>query len=170
VAEAWIGLGSNVGDRREYLRAALSGLRRCGEPRRASSLYETEPVGLKEQGAFLNAVACIETALPPRALLDALLGIELEQGRTRRVRFGPRTLDLDLLFYGEAVMDEPGLRLPHPRLHERRFVLAPLCEAAPNLVHPLLRLTAGELLERLEDASHVAAIESYPEWAEPGVY
>lgn len=168
--EAWIGLGSNLGDRKEYLRAALTGLRRCGGLRRASSLFETEPVGLKEQGAFLNAVACVETALPPRILLDALLGIESEQGRTRRVRFGPRTLDLDLLFYGDAIVDEPGLRLPHPRLHERRFVLAPLCEAASNLVHPVLRLTAAELLARLDDPSRVALIESYPEWAAPGVY
>ena len=113
-----------------------------------SSIRETEPVGFVEQPRFLNAVAAIETALSPRALLDRLLEIERNLGRTRTgPRFGPRTIDLDLLVYGDEVVDEPGLSVPHPRLAERRFVLEPLAELAPELVvparGPLSSLLAG---------------------------
>ena len=102
-----------------------------------SSFRETDPVGYLDQPRFLNAVAALETALEPRALLDRLLAIELELGRTREgPRFGPRTVDLDLLLYGDRVIDEPGLVVPHPRLAERRFVLEPLSELDPNLVVP----------------------------------
>jgi 2-amino-4-hydroxy-6-hydroxymethyldihydropteridine diphosphokinase len=129
VARAAIGLGSNLGDRRAHLSAAVRRLEAAGEVVAVSSLYETAPMGGPAQGPFLNAVAVVETALTPRALLDLCLAVEREAGRRRLVRWGPRSLDLDLLLYGTTVVDEPGLRVPHPRLAERRFVLEPLAEA-----------------------------------------
>jgi 2-amino-4-hydroxy-6-hydroxymethyldihydropteridine diphosphokinase len=104
---------------------------------RVSTLRQTEPVGYLDQPRFVNAAAELETSLSPRALLDALLAVERELGRTREgPRFGPRTIDLDLLVYGDRVVDEPGLEIPHPRMHERRFALEPLAELAPALVVP----------------------------------
>ena len=134
---AYIGLGSNLGDREGNLRTALARLTELGEVR-ASSFRETDPVGLTDQPRFLNAAAELSTDLPARDLLDALLTIERDLGRdrAREERWGPRTLDLDLLLYGDEVIDEPGLRVPHPRLAERRFVLEPLHELAPGLVLP----------------------------------
>ena len=135
MARAFIGLGSNLGDREAALRGALELL---GEDVVAvSSFRETEPVGYLDQPAFLNAAAALETGLEPRALLERLLGVERELGRTREgPRYGPRTIDLDLLVYDDRVIDEPGLVVPHPRLAERRFVLEPLAELDPNLVVP----------------------------------
>jgi len=159
MAEAWIGLGSNLGNRRAHMRGALRELAHLGRLRAVSPLYETEPVGLREQPAFLNAAACLETELGAGELLDALLEIEARHGRVRGVRNAPRTLDLDLLFYDDAVIREPGLEVPHPRLHERRFVLEPLCAAAPGLRHPVLGLSVRELLERLEDGPAVTLVE-----------
>ncbi|MBM3696176.1 MAG: 2-amino-4-hydroxy-6-hydroxymethyldihydropteridine diphosphokinase [Actinobacteria bacterium] len=136
MARAAVGLGSNLGDRRAHLAQAVDRLGEAGEVMAVSSLYETAPIGGPEQGPFLNAVAVVETALTPRALLDRCLGLEREAGRRRRVRWGPRPLDLDLLLYGEAAVDEPGLRVPHPRLAARRFVLEPLLEAWPEAALP----------------------------------
>jgi 2-amino-4-hydroxy-6-hydroxymethyldihydropteridine diphosphokinase len=138
-ATAYVGLGSNLGDREAMLRRALELLdARPGiEVVAVSALRETEPVGFLEQPRFLNAAARLETELPPRRLLSALLEVEQELGRDRSgPRFGPRTIDLDLLLYGELELDEEGLGIPHPRLHERRFVLEPLAELAPGLVVP----------------------------------
>jgi 2-amino-4-hydroxy-6-hydroxymethyldihydropteridine diphosphokinase len=134
---AFIGLGSNLGDREENVRAALERLSELG-PLRASTVRETDPVGLTEQPMFLNAVAEVRTELPARELLASLLAIERDLGRDRTVeqRWGPRTIDLDLLLYGGDVIDEPGLTVPHPRLAERLFVLEPLHELAPDLVLP----------------------------------
>jgi 2-amino-4-hydroxy-6-hydroxymethyldihydropteridine diphosphokinase len=134
---AFIGLGSNLGDREENIRAALERLSELG-PLRASTVRETEPVGITDQPSFLNAAAEVETELSARALLESLLAIERDLGRDRTAeqRWGPRTIDLDLLLYGEEVVDEPGLTVPHPRLAERRFVLEPLHELAPELVLP----------------------------------
>ncbi|GIU74135.1 MAG: 2-amino-4-hydroxy-6-hydroxymethyldihydropteridine diphosphokinase [Bryobacteraceae bacterium] len=164
MVEAWIALGSNLGNRRSHLRGALREVLRLGRLRAVSPLYETEPVGLRGQPEFLNAVARLDTALGARPLLDALLDIEIRHGRVRGARYGPRTLDLDLLFYGEAVIREPGLEVPHPRLHERRFVLEPLAAAAPELRHPLLGRTVRELLENLTGCEAVRLAEG-PEWA-----
>ena len=135
VARAYIGLGSNLGDREAALWGALMLL---GEDVVAvSSFRETDPVGYLDQPRFLNAAAALETELEPRALLERLLEVERELGRTRDgPRFGPRTIDLDLLLYGDRVIDEPGLVVPHPRLAERRFVLEPLAELDPDLVVP----------------------------------
>ena len=148
MARAFIGLGSNLGDREAALRGALELL---GEDVVAvSSFRETEPVGYLDQPAFLNAAAALETGLEPRALLERLLGVERELGRTREgPRHGPRTIDLDLLVYDDRVIDEPGLVVPHPRLAERRFVLEPLAELDPVLVVPG-RGRVADLLSRLE--------------------
>jgi 2-amino-4-hydroxy-6-hydroxymethyldihydropteridine diphosphokinase len=140
---AYIGLGSNVGDRRATLEAALA---RIGA-RRASPLAETEPWGRRDQPPFLNAVAEIETDLAPHALLDRLLEIEREFGRVRDERWGPRTLDLDLLLYGDLRIRTESLTVPHPRLAERRFVLEGLACLCPDRVVPGLGRTVRDLLE-----------------------
>ena len=139
MTRAYVGLGANLGDRERTMRAAVHAL--AGEAGievvAVSTLRETEPVGVGDQPRFLNGVAELETSLAPRELLDQLLAVEQRFGRVRtRGEHGPRTLDLDLLLYGDEVMDEPGLAVPHPRLHERRFVLEPLAELAPGLVVP----------------------------------
>jgi 2-amino-4-hydroxy-6-hydroxymethyldihydropteridine diphosphokinase len=140
VTLAYVGLGSNLGRRREAIAAALEELRgeQGIEILGVSSLRETEPVGYKNQPHFLNGAALVDTELAPRKLLERLLEIERRLGRTRgdRPRFGPRTIDLDLLLYGAETIDEPGLTVPHPRLHERRFALEPLVELDPALEVP----------------------------------
>jgi len=136
---AYVGLGSNMGDRERMLWAAIHMLAFNPEVDVAavSSIRETDPVGLEDQPRFLNAAAAVDTELGPRALLDLLLSIEHELGRIREgPRFGPRTIDLDLLLYGDEVVDAPGLTVPHPRLHERRFALEPLAELDPDLEVP----------------------------------
>jgi 2-amino-4-hydroxy-6-hydroxymethyldihydropteridine diphosphokinase len=140
VARIFVGLGSNLGDREGTLRAAVGRLRGLPETNvvRVSSLRDTDPVGYLDQPRFLNGVVELESALSPRALLAALLELEQAFGRDRRAvpAHGPRTLDLDLLLYGQGRIDEPGLQVPHPRLHERRFVLAPLAELDPSVEVP----------------------------------
>lgn len=137
---AAIGLGANLGDAAATLREAIAELARLPDTEllRASRLYRTPAWGRTEQPDFINAVVLVETAVPARELLDALLAIERDFGRVRvdGERWGPRTLDLDLLLFGDAVIDEPGLRVPHPHLHERAFALLPLVEIAPQLVIP----------------------------------
>ena len=136
---AYVGLGANLGDREGALRAALAGLDASEgiEVAAVSTFQETDPVDYLDQPRFLNAAAAIETTLAPRELLDALLEVERSLGRTREgPRFGPRTIDLDLLLYGEESFDEPGLTVPHPRLHGRAFVLEPLAELDPDLIVP----------------------------------
>ena len=136
---AYVGLGANLGDREATIRAAVEALSADEgiEVADLSTLRETEPVGVGEQPLFLNGVVALDTTLSARELLDRLLEIEQRFGRVRiSGEHGPRTLDLDLLLYGDDAVDEPGLTLPHPRLHERRFVLEPLGELAPGLVVP----------------------------------
>jgi 2-amino-4-hydroxy-6-hydroxymethyldihydropteridine diphosphokinase len=146
MVRAYVGLGANLGDREGAIRAAAE---RLGAVR-LSTVRETEPWGYEDQPRFLNAVAELETELPPRALLDRLLEIERELGRIRGgPRWGPRTIDLDLLLYGDERLDEPDLTVPHPRLHERRFVLQPLAELDPALEVPG-RGRVDALLTRLE--------------------
>jgi 2-amino-4-hydroxy-6-hydroxymethyldihydropteridine diphosphokinase len=139
VTRAFVGLGANLGDRERTLRAAVDAL--GGEDGvdvvAVSTLRETDPVGVGEQPRYLNGVAALETALGARELLERLLALEQRFGRVRVPgEHGPRTLDLDLLLYGDDELEEPGLTLPHPRMHERRFALEPLAELAPGLVVP----------------------------------
>ena len=148
---AFVGLGANLGDRQTTIERALEAIDGWRETRllRVSTLRETDPVGLVEQPRFLNGVAMIGTTASPRGLLDHLLEVESRLGRDRSASppGGPRTIDLDLLLYGEETIDEPGLTVPHPRLHERRFVLEPLAEISPRLVIPGRGQVSGLLAE-----------------------
>jgi 2-amino-4-hydroxy-6-hydroxymethyldihydropteridine diphosphokinase len=148
---AYIALGSNLGDRAATLRSAIAALQQIGSVDAITSFYETAPVGITEQPEFLNAVVALQTELPPQELMTALLRIEQQHGRDRSasVPKGPRTLDLDLLSYGDVVMETSTLTLPHPSLAERRFVLVPLEEIAPQWRHPVSGKTSAELLSEL---------------------
>jgi len=159
-AIAFIGLGSNLADPLVQVRRALMELESIPGTRvtARSSLYRTFPVGYLEQPDFINAVASVQTTLKPQALLAALLAIENRHGRRRAMRNAPRTLDLDLLLYGEVVLDQDALTLPHPRLHERAFVLAPLAEIAPEAMVPG-RGRVGDLLARV-DCNGVSRIDA----------
>jgi 2-amino-4-hydroxy-6-hydroxymethyldihydropteridine diphosphokinase len=150
-SDAYISLGTNLGDRAAELSRALAALAALPDTRVAalSPIFETAPVGPPPQGPYLNAVAQLRTALAPRMLLDSLLAIEREAGRVRGERNAARTLDLDLLLYDACVIDEPGLRVPHPRLAERPFVLEPLAALAPALRHPVLGATISALAARV---------------------
>jgi len=167
VWDAYVGLGSNLGDREGSLCFAASALRATPgiQLAGASSLWETEPIGPPPQGPYLNAVLKLRTTQTPRRVLERLLAIEREAGRVRTdERNTPRVLDLDLLFYGAHTLHEPDLVLPHPRLHERAFVLEPLCELAPDLVHPRCGETVAELAARHRDPKRVRRIEGGERW------
>lgn len=147
---AYIALGSNLGDKEKNLRRALLLLTQQGvEVVRVSSFLSTEPYGVTDQPQFLNAVACVRTSLAPLALLDVLLATELAMGRVRLRHWGERNIDLDLLLYEDVVLDTPRLRLPHPDMQNRDFVLLPLAEIAPELKHPTLQKTIYKLKENL---------------------
>ena len=152
---AYLGLGTNLGDRESYLAQALKEL--AGLPTieigAVSSIYETAPVGLTDQPDFLNLVVSVRTTLSPRELMDALLHIENKMGRVRTVRWGPRVIDLDLLLFGDVRVEVPGLSVPHPRLRERSFVLIPLAEIAPDLILPGEKMTVKKLAEKLLENS-----------------
>lgn len=144
---AYVGLGANTGPREVTLLRAVDLLAEANEVEvlAVSQLRETDPLGMVDQPRFLNGAARIDTSLSPRALLELLLRIEQSLGRVRAERWGPRTVDLDLLVYGDLIVDEPGLRVPHPRLHERRFALEPLAELDPELVVPGLGSVSAAL-------------------------
>jgi 2-amino-4-hydroxy-6-hydroxymethyldihydropteridine diphosphokinase len=150
---AYIAVGANLGDRRAQCARAVAAL--GGMPgirvTRLSAWRETAPVGPVPQGAFVNGVVEVATTLAPRALLEACLAVERAMGRQRGQRWGPRVIDLDVLLYGDRVVNEPGLAVPHPEMTGRRFVLEPLAEIAPDAVHPTTGLTAAALLERLAE-------------------
>ena len=156
----YLSLGSNLGDRYANLRAAIERLGEAGAIRSVSGFYETEPVELRDQPWFLNCVVVLETRDTPRALLKKVLAIEREMGRLRMKDKGPRSIDIDILLFGDRVVEERGLKIPHPAMHQRRFVLEPLAEIAPEALHPLLRKTARELLDDLPAGQVVRLLET----------
>lgn len=147
----YVGIGSNLGDREFLIRKAVESLRQLPQTNVSgvSSLYDTEPVGETEQPPFLNAVAWIETELLPRELLWQMLLIEKRMGRVRSKRWGPRSIDLDLLFYDDELIEEPDLQVPHPEAHRRAFVLYPLLELDPNFRHPVTGETVRRMIQKL---------------------
>lgn len=161
-----IGLGSNLGNKQANLREALQRMGSFAELRLVSSLYRTEPVGFLNQDWFLNAAAIVHTALSPSDLLQALLRVEMQMGRVRTIRNGPRLIDLDLLLWERRVLAEDGLTIPHPRLAERHFVLMPLREVAGDLVHPLLGATVDSLCAALGPARGVERFAA-ADWPPP---
>jgi 2-amino-4-hydroxy-6-hydroxymethyldihydropteridine diphosphokinase len=157
---AYIGLGSNIGNRKENCLKALELLSSSARVVTVSSFYSAEPVGYVDQADFINAVAEIETDLSPEQLLAACRTVEDSLGRRRSVRWGPRTIDLDILLYGDSVLETAELTIPHPLLATRGFVLIPLCEIAPHIMHPVLQKTAAQLLRELENTYRVVAYDS----------
>lgn len=157
---AYIALGTNLGDRWQLLRDAVARLAELGDVVRFSSVYETDPVGYLDQPAFLNMVVALSTTLSPLRLLIGMQAIEQDLGRIRTFRNAPRTIDLDLLLYGDAIIDEPTLTVPHPRMDERAFVLVPLVEIAAAEMHPKHGRTFEELAFELEDVSGVRRLSS----------
>ena len=149
----FISIGSNMGDRLRFCRQAIARVSAHEKIRSitASPFYETEPVDYTDQGWFINAVFKIETTLSPLRLLDELKSVQAEAGRMESaVRFGPRVLDLDILLYDDLIMDTPELTIPHPRMHKRRFVLLPMCDIGPNVLHPIFHCPVKQLLANLD--------------------
>ena len=162
----WLGLGSNRGEKQKHLARALREIaaRGLGRLLKKSSLWRTEPVGMGPAEDFLNAAALFETELEPDAFLQGLMEIETQLGRVRRDPASPepRTVDLDVLFWDDAIIERPGLVVPHPRLHQRRFVLAPLGELTPDYLHPALGRTLRDLLDELRDPARAERLDA--EW------
>jgi 2-amino-4-hydroxy-6-hydroxymethyldihydropteridine diphosphokinase len=163
VAQACISIGSNLGDRIENCRQAIAWLKRSGKVANlaVSSAWETEPVGKEDQPRFVNLAVVFETGLSPHRLLDLCQDIENRMGRVRRERWGPRLIDLDLLLVDDRIVQDERLVLPHERMHQRRFVLAPLAEVAPGMLHPGRNMTVMEMLSALDPAGpRVEKLES----------
>ena len=162
MAEVLLGLGSNLGDKAANIQEALRRIQDCGSIVAISSLWRTEPVGFVDQDWFLNAAAALDTTLEPFAVLEKLLAIEQAMGRVRARKNGPRLIDLDILLWGDLVLDEADLQIPHPRMHERLFVLAPLHEIRPRAIHPVLQLTVQALYHRKSSEGGVVLFGPLP--------
>jgi 2-amino-4-hydroxy-6-hydroxymethyldihydropteridine diphosphokinase len=157
--DVYLLLGSNLGDRQGYMRQAIELVEKEIAPVSiASSVYETQSWGKTDEPDYLNQVICIKTDLPASTVLEKILAIELQMGRKREVKWGSRIIDIDILFYGHDVINQPHLVVPHPQLHNRMFTLAPLAEIAPNLVHPLLDKHIFELKTELKSNLHVKKV------------
>ena len=156
----YLSLGSNIGDRNAHLREAIEGLRELGDVTAVSSFYETEPVEFTRQAWFLNCAVALETDKMPKQLLTAVLRLEREMGRKRTIAKGPRVIDIDILLFGSSVIDTAQLTVPHPAMHERRFVLEPLAEIAPEARHPVLKKTVRELRDALPPGQAVKKVRS----------
>jgi dihydroneopterin aldolase/2-amino-4-hydroxy-6-hydroxymethyldihydropteridine diphosphokinase len=147
---AFVALGSNMGDRKNYIKIAIDALGNKGVTiLKESRIYETEPYGYEQQDKFLNGVIKIETQMTPNELLNTLLEIENDIGRIRTIKWGPRVVDLDMIFYENQIVDEVNLRIPHPDMHNREFVLKPICDIEPNFEHPIFKKTMLKLYEEL---------------------
>jgi 2-amino-4-hydroxy-6-hydroxymethyldihydropteridine diphosphokinase len=152
----YLSMGSNMGNRAENIARAIAALRQHGvRVTRESSLYETEPLEMRDQPWFLNCAIAAETELPPEQLMEVLLGIERGMGRERSVPKGPRLIDMDILLYGSDIVKQPRLEIPHPRMAKRKFVLVPLAEIAGEANHPVSMMTIAEMLEATADRSQV---------------
>jgi 2-amino-4-hydroxy-6-hydroxymethyldihydropteridine diphosphokinase len=157
MVEVYIALGSNIGNREANIKQAFDLAKEKTKIIKASSLYETKPMYIEDQGLFLNCVAKVETDLEPKELLNFLKSIELKLGRKTVKRNGPRIIDLDILFYGNLILGENDLQVPHPKIGERAFVLVPLAEIAPNLIHPVNKKNIAKILSELEyDKSEIS--------------
>jgi 2-amino-4-hydroxy-6-hydroxymethyldihydropteridine diphosphokinase len=158
----YLSLGSNVGDREAQLQDALAKLAAVGSVVATSSFYETEPVEFTRQPWFLNCAIALETNKTPEQLMAAILRIEEEMGRRRVQKKGPRSIDIDILLFGDTIINYPELTIPHPAMHQRRFVLEPLAEIAPERLHPVLKKTIGELLDSLPPGQVVKRLKPKP--------
>jgi 2-amino-4-hydroxy-6-hydroxymethyldihydropteridine diphosphokinase len=154
-SRVYLSLGSNVGDRASQLLSAVGRLETTGRVVAVSSFYETEPVEFTPQPWFLNCAVALESSQTPQQLMDSILLIEQEMGRRRLQKKGPRTIDIDILLFDDAVVDSPELTIPHPALHQRRFALKPLAEIAPDVLHPVWKKAVRELLEALPEGQAV---------------
>ena len=156
----FLSLGSNMGNRREYIVTASAMIhKKVGKIAKSSHIYETQAWGNVDQDPYLNQVLMINTILEPRALLEELSRIEKEMGRERKEKWGPRSLDIDILFYGKRVIRDKGLEIPHPELHKRAFILVPMMELDPELEHPVLQMAIDQLYMDCEDDSDVVMLE-----------
>jgi 2-amino-4-hydroxy-6-hydroxymethyldihydropteridine diphosphokinase len=162
LTRVYLSLGSNVGERETQLRDAQTRLSAIGRLTAESSVYETEPVEMTEQPWFLNSVVAIETDQSPQELMKSILNIEEAMGRRRRQKKGPRTIDIDILLFGDTVLDSLAVAVPHPAMHERRFVLEPLAEIAPEMRHPILNKTIRELRDALPPGQAVRKLKTEP--------
>ncbi|MDI6839802.1 MAG: 2-amino-4-hydroxy-6-hydroxymethyldihydropteridine diphosphokinase [bacterium] len=169
MASVYLGIGSNLGDRLTNIKLAIKKLSQMGEIIKMSSIWETEPWfaescgGEKNQPLFLNCVVLVKTKLSPYKLLNKLSQIETELKRKRTKRFGPRTIDLDILFYDSLIINDPNLIIPHPHIQQRKFVLLPLSEIVPDLIHPILKKTVKELLEDLPNSEQACKLSLPPD-------
>jgi 2-amino-4-hydroxy-6-hydroxymethyldihydropteridine diphosphokinase len=159
--ETILSLGSNIGDRFHLLHLAITAIeKKIGAIVKKSSIYETEPWGVQNQDFYLNQVISVKTKLPPVSVLSAILEIEEELGRTRQSHYGPRTMDIDILYYAHQIIHTENLKIPHPFIEKRRFILVPLSEMLPIMIHPILNKTHLKLLEEVNDSGEITKWQS----------